>query len=60
MKSTFLQQIFTDTSLTAAGLLIFFGFFLTVCAWVYLRKGAKKHYEQMSLFPLKTDGENYE
>lgn len=60
MKSTFLQQTFTDTFLTAAGLLIFFGFFLTVCAWVYLRKDAKKHYAQMSLFPLQADGEHHD
>ena len=57
--SGYLRQMFTDTHLTAAGLLIFFAFFLTVCAWVFLRKDAKTHYEAMGHLPL-TEGESHE
>lgn len=58
MKSAFLNQLFTDTPLTVAGLVIFFGMFLLLCAWVYLRKGAKKQYDAIAQLPLTGDGEN--
>ena len=60
MKSTFLTQLFMDTPLTVAGLVIFFTLFLVLCAWVYLRTGAKKQYEAIAQFPLREDGEIYE
>ncbi|MBX3022490.1 MAG: cbb3-type cytochrome c oxidase subunit 3 [Bdellovibrionales bacterium] len=50
--SGFLRQVYTDTDLTAAGLMIFFGFFMVTLVWVYLRKGAKAHYEAMGRIPL--------
>lgn len=50
--SGFLRQIYTDTNLTAYGLLVFFGFFISACAWVFLRKGARTHYESMGNLPL--------
>jgi cbb3-type cytochrome oxidase subunit 3 len=58
--STFLRQLYTDTPLTIAGLLIFFTLFLLVCAWVFLRTGAKQQYEAIARFPLREDGESYE
>ena len=58
--SDFLRQLYTETNLTAAALLIFFTFFVTVFAWVYLRKGAKPHYEAMGQMPLLNDGEYHE
>ncbi len=57
MKSLFLTQLFTDTSITAIGLLIFFVWFLGLCAWVFLRKGAFREYEALAQFPLREDGE---
>jgi cbb3-type cytochrome oxidase subunit 3 len=58
--SGFLRQIYTDTMLTVAGLLIFFVIFLLVCAWVFLRAGAKQQYEAIARFPLREDGETNE
>ncbi|HMN69727.1 MAG TPA: cbb3-type cytochrome c oxidase subunit 3 [Bdellovibrionales bacterium] len=50
--SGFLRQLYTSTDLTAAGLMIFFGFFVIMLAWIYLRTGAKRHYEDMGRMPL--------
>ncbi len=50
--SRFLRQLYTDTDLTALGLIIFFSFFTITVIWVYLRKGAKAHYEAMGRLPL--------
>lgn len=46
---------FTDTHLTAMGLLIFFLFFVGVLFWVY-RKSSNSLYSRMEQMPLK-DGE---
>ena len=46
---------FTDTHLTAVGLLIFFLFFIGVLFWVY-RKNSSAIYHRAELMPLK-DGE---
>lgn len=46
---------FTDTHLTAMGLLIFFLFFVGVLFWVY-RKSSGSLYSRMEQMPLK-DGE---
>lgn len=54
--SGYLRQLYSGTDLTAAGLLIFFSFFVVTFIWVYLRKGAKKQYEAMGQMPLN-DGE---
>ncbi|MGZ3769977.1 MAG: cbb3-type cytochrome oxidase subunit 3 [Bdellovibrio sp.] len=43
---------FTDTYLTALGLLIFFGFFVGVLIWVY-RKSSTELYTQLEQLPLK-------
>ncbi|WP_347358684.1 CcoQ/FixQ family Cbb3-type cytochrome c oxidase assembly chaperone [Bdellovibrio sp.] len=48
-------KYFTDTHLTAMGLLIFFLFFVGVLFWVY-RKSSKEIYSHMEQIPLK-DGE---
>ena len=44
-------KFFTDTDLTACGLLIFFLFFIAVCFWIY-RKGSQNLYHRMSQLPL--------
>ena len=49
-------KYFTETHLTALGLLIFFGFFVTVLFWVY-RKDSKALYSRMTEMPLLKDGE---
>ncbi|MFV8249792.1 cbb3-type cytochrome oxidase subunit 3 [Bdellovibrio bacteriovorus] len=54
MKSEGLK-FFTDTHLTAMGLLIFFLFFVGVMIWVY-RKNSTEIYAHMEQIPLK-DGE---
>lgn len=46
---------FTDTHLTALGLLIFFVFFLSVVLWVN-RKDRKSFYQEMENMPLN-DGD---
>lgn len=46
---------FTDTHLTALGLLIFFGFFIGVLVWTSL-KANKATYRKMEQIPL-TDGD---
>lgn len=43
---------FTDTHLTAIGLLIFFAFFLGVLVWT-LRKTQKAVYEELAQIPLE-------
>ncbi|WP_413288142.1 CcoQ/FixQ family Cbb3-type cytochrome c oxidase assembly chaperone [Bdellovibrio sp. HCB337] len=43
---------FTDTHLTAIGLLIFFGFFLGVLFWT-LRKTQKATYDKLAQIPLE-------
>ncbi|MNT14842.1 Cbb3-type cytochrome oxidase component FixQ [compost metagenome] len=48
-------QYFTDTHLTAIGLLIFFLFFVGVLLWIN-RKSAKSFYSKMEQVPLN-DGE---
>lgn len=48
-------KFFTDTHLTAMGLLIFFLFFVGVLIWVY-RKSSTEIYSHMEQIPLK-DGE---
>lgn len=48
-------KYFTDTYLTALGLVIFFGFFVGVCLWVY-RKHSAGHYARMTNLPL-SEGE---
>jgi cbb3-type cytochrome oxidase subunit 3 len=48
-------QYFTDTYLTAIGLMIFFLFFVGVLVWIN-RKSAKKFYGKMEQLPL-SDGE---
>lgn len=53
--SRFLNQIFTDAPLTVYGLIIFFAVFVGLFCWVYLRKGAFKQYEAMSLMPLREE-----
>ncbi len=47
---------FTDTHLTALGLLIFFFFFVGVLFWVY-RKSSTSLYHRMEQMPLLKDGE---
>jgi cbb3-type cytochrome oxidase subunit 3 len=49
-------KAFTDTQLTAAGLVIFFCFFVGVLLWVN-RKGSKNFYNKMGNLPLN-EGEN--
>lgn len=46
---------FTDTHLTAMGLLIFFLFFVSVLFWVN-RKSSRTLYDRLEQMPLK-DGE---
>lgn len=58
--SGYLRQVYTDTGLTVAGLVIFFAFFVTVFVWVYFRTSAKPHYEAMGRLPLLNDGEHHE
>lgn len=48
-------RFFTDTHLTAMGLLIFFLFFVSVLFWVY-RKSSSELYNRLEQMPLK-DGE---
>lgn len=48
-------KYFTETHLTALGLLIFFLFFIGVLFWVY-RKSSSSLYSKMEQMPLK-DGE---
>ncbi|MNK12032.1 Cbb3-type cytochrome oxidase component FixQ [compost metagenome] len=48
-------KFFSDTHLTALGLLIFFGFFVGVLLWVY-RKSSTNIYAQLEQLPLK-DGD---
>lgn len=57
--SGYLRQLYTDTNLTAFGLLIFFTFFVTTFIWVYFRKSARAHYEAMGRMPL-TGGDGHE
>lgn len=57
MRSTFLRDLYTNTPLTVAGLLIFFVVFMALFAWVYLRKGAKQQYEALGQLPLRNDGD---
>ncbi|WII73652.1 cbb3-type cytochrome c oxidase subunit 3 [Bdellovibrio sp. 22V] len=45
-------RYFTDTHLTALGLLIFFVFFVGVLIWVY-RKHSKELYQHLEQIPLK-------
>ncbi|UOF01569.1 cbb3-type cytochrome oxidase subunit 3 [Bdellovibrio reynosensis] len=45
-------KYFTDTHLTAMGLVIFFLFFAGVVAWVY-RKHSKEIYAHLEQLPLK-------
>lgn|GEM_PF-5031249 len=60
MKGAYLSQLYTDTTWTVVGLVIFFSFFLASFFWVYFRKGAKRHYEALAQFPLRNDGEFHE
>lgn len=53
MKSEVLSQ-FPWTNLTCLGLLIFFGFFVGVLAWV-LRKDLKQTYVEAQNIPLDED-----
>jgi hypothetical protein len=55
MKAEFLSQLFTNTPLTVAGLLIFFIAFLVLFHRAYLRKEAKAEYEILAQLPLKED-----
>lgn len=55
MKSTFLNQLFTDAPLVSLGLILFFITFCGTLAWVFARKGAKETYERISLIPLEED-----
>lgn len=48
-------KFFTDTHLTAAGLMIFFLFFAGVLLWVY-RKSSTEMYAHLEQMPLN-DGE---
>jgi len=48
--------LFTDTHLTALGLMIFFGFFIGVLIWTSL-KANKAIYKKMEQVPLIDDGE---
>lgn len=45
-------KYFTDTYLTAFGLVIFFAFFVGVLLWVY-RKQSTVHYARMLELPLQ-------
>ncbi|MBS1970703.1 MAG: cbb3-type cytochrome c oxidase subunit 3 [Bdellovibrionales bacterium] len=47
---------FTDTHLTALGLVIFFGFFIGVLIWTSLKEN-KANYQKMEKIPL-IDGDN--
>ncbi len=51
-------KYFTDTHLTAMGLLIFFLFFVGVLFWVY-RKNSTQLYAELGNMPLE-NGENHE
>lgn len=53
MKSLILSQ-FPMIYLTCAGLLIFFGFFIGVLAWVF-RKGGREVYDRIAPMPLRED-----
>ena len=57
MKSTYLTALFTDTFVTVAGLVIFFGLFSFWFAWVYFRKDALKQYDKIAQMPLREDGD---
>lgn len=48
-------KYFTDTQMTALGLLIFFFFFIGVLFWVY-RKGSKNLYHHLGNLPLNDEG----
>ncbi|MGZ3774359.1 MAG: cbb3-type cytochrome oxidase subunit 3 [Pseudobdellovibrionaceae bacterium] len=45
-------KYFTETHLTAIGLLIFFMFFVSVLFWVY-RKSSTELYTELEQLPLK-------
>ncbi len=47
-------KYFTDTNLTAVGLIIFFAFFVGLLFWVY-RKSSSEIYIEMSRLPLKEE-----
>lgn len=59
MKSTFLNQIFTDIPITVIGLLLFFMAFMGLLGWVFLRKGAKEKYKEISKLPLREEDGHY-
>jgi len=49
-------KYFTDTHLTALGLILFFVFFITMVVWVF-RKDSKQIYSKRAQLPLQPDRE---
>lgn len=49
MMGKYLTQIFTNTPLTIAGLILFFISFVALLVWVYARPGADIQYQKMAM-----------
>ena len=58
MKGKFLTQLFTDTPMTVVALVIFFVAFLSLTAFVFLRRNSREHYDAISRLPLSEGGSN--
>jgi cbb3-type cytochrome oxidase subunit 3 len=57
MKGKFLTLLYTDISITIAGLVLFFAIFTLMLATVYLRRDSRAHYDAIARLPLG-DGED--
>lgn len=55
MKSKFLSQLFTDTPLTLVGLILFVFAFSALFLWVFARRGAKQHYDNLAQIALREE-----
>ena len=49
---------FTDIPLTVAGMLLFFGTFITIAAWTFFRSGSLDFYQSVANLPLGEEVEN--